>query len=274
MLLFPNCKINLGLNIVGVRPNGYHDLQTVFYPIQLTDVLEIAFPEHQSAEYLWQTSGIDLNIPDDKNLCIKALKKVKERFDVPPVALHLRKNIPFGAGLGGGSSDAAAVITGLNSMLHLGMTTDEMCAIAATLGADCPFFIVNRPMSAEGIGEILKPTPINLKGRQIIIVKPPFSMSTAEAYQQIECSAPELSPADVVKTDIANWKEQLTNDFEKPLFARFPRLAQIKEQLYAAGASYAAMSGSGTAMFAIFDSAIPQYLTFDDCFVWRGTLDY
>ncbi|MCR5696977.1 MAG: 4-(cytidine 5'-diphospho)-2-C-methyl-D-erythritol kinase [Marinilabiliaceae bacterium] len=274
MLLFPNCKINLGLNIVGVRPNGYHDLETVFYPLALADVLEIVFPENQTQEYVWQSSGIALDIPEEKNLCIKALKLLKREYTIPPVAMHLRKNVPFGAGLGGGSSDAASVITGLNMLLHLGMSTEKMCSIAAQIGADCPFFIINKPMAAEGIGEILKPINIYLKGRKILLVKPDVSMSTAEAYAQIECNKPELGPADWVVTNIVNWKRRLTNDFEKPVFARFPQLAQIKEQLYASGATYVAMSGSGTAIYAIFDTTIPQHLKFADCFVWSGELAY
>ena len=232
MITFPNAKINLGLNIVERRPDGYHNIETVFYPVPLTDVLEIV-PAQDKNETTLTCHGNKVDCPPEKNLVMKAYRLLQERYSLPAVEMHLYKHIPDGAGLGGGSSDAAHALIMLNQMFSLGLTDQELAAHAVTLGADCAFFIYNRPMLATGIGDVLSPVDVSLKGKTLLLVKPPMGVDTRTAYSRV-----------------------------------VPQLWLIKARLLDAGAEYAAMSGSGSTIFGIFDSdklAEATADTFTDC---------
>lgn len=252
MITFPNAKINLGLNIVERRADGYHNLETVFYPIALTDVLEIV-PAADGTTSL-QCYGRPVDCPVEKNLVMRACRLMQHHYDcVPAVEMHLYKHIPDGAGLGGGSSDAAHVLTMLNQMFKVGADDATLAALAASLGADCPFFVYNRPMLATGIGDVLTPVELDLKGMTLMLVKPPVSVSTKTAYARV---VPRPSVSDLrsdVKRPLLQWDGVVKNDFEVSVFAEYPQLGHIKLQLQRGGAHYAAMSGSGSAMFGIFD---------------------
>lgn len=255
VILFPNAKINLGLNIVGLRPNGYHDIESVFIPVGLTDALEIALPEGDAPEWTLQTSGNPVAVSPEKNLCVKALIALKKYVPVPPVALHLHKVIPDGAGLGGGSADAAFVLRGLNDLLKLQLPTETLRRIAAGIGADCPFFVSGKPAFCTGIGDIAEPVDLtNLNGMRIVVVVPEGAVSTAEAYANIPVSRPEICVKDAVAKDIAQWKNLIRNDFEDYVATRIADVAFYKKTLYDHGALYAQMSGSGSSVFGIFPS--------------------
>ena len=265
MITFPNAKINLGLNIVERRPDGYHNIETVFFPIPLTDVLEIV-PTAGETSLTCYGNGVDC--PPDKNLVMKAYRMMQERYDLPPVEMHLYKHIPDGAGLGGGSSDAAHALVMLTAMFELGLSAAELAAMAVTLGADCAFFIYNRPMLATGIGDVLSPVDVNLKGKTLLLVKPPVSVDTRTAYSRVVPHVPEMSLSDIISRPLSSWDGLLVNDFEPSVFAALPQLWLIKASLIDAGAQYAAMSGSGSTVFGIFDGdnlAEKAADTFADC---------
>ena len=253
MIKFPNAKINLGLNIVNRRADGYHDLETVFFPIALTDIVEIV--EAKGNESTLTTSGREVNCPVEKNLVMKAYRSLEKDFNLPPVDIHLHKNIPDGAGLGGGSSDAASVLLILNEMFSLGISQADLAARAAKLGADCAFFIYNTPMMATGIGDILSPINVNLSGKTLLLIKPDVSVPTAEAYSKVTPKPSETPIEDILSQPIESWKNLLKNDFEPSVFFAHPELADIKEKIYNLGAAYASMSGSGSSIFGIFESA-------------------
>lgn len=256
MIVFPNAKINLGLNIVGVRPDGYHDIESVFIPIGLSDALEFALPGGGAAEWTLETSGNPVAVAPEKNLCIKALRALKAIADVPPVALHLHKVIPDGAGLGGGSADAAFVLKGLNDMLGLGLPVAQLKTVAAKIGADCPFFIEGKPAYCTGIGDVSEPVDLTrLRGMRIVVVVPNGAVSTAEAYANIPVSRPEVCVKDAVTRDVAEWKDIIRNDFEAFVETRVTDVALFKDILYQRGALYAQMSGSGSSVFGIFPSS-------------------
>lgn len=258
MTVFPCCKINLGLNVVAKRKDGYHDIETVFYPIPLTDALEVRrmdldFPSDVACDL--KITGNVIDCDEHDNLVIKAYNLLAKDYELPRVHAHLCKRIPSQAGLGGGSSDAAYMIRLLDEMFRLDMGNAEMERYAAQLGADCAFFITSEPMFGTGKGEILEPADKetgNLKGYYIAIVKPDVAISTAEAYAKITPQRPKLCCRDVVRKPITCWKDELKNDFEEPIFKQHPILADIKQQLYMQGALYAQMSGSGSAIFGIF----------------------
>ena len=267
MITFPNAKINLGLNIVERRPDGYHNIETVFYPIPLTDVLEIV-PALEGAEATLTCTGNTVDCPSEKNLVMKAYRLMQQRYDLPAVEMHLYKHIPDGAGLGGGSSDAAHTLVMLNQMFELGLKDNELASMAATLGADCAFFVYNRPMMATGIGDRLTPIDVNLQGKTLLLVKPPVGVDTRTAYSRV-VPQPAATPLTcVIGRPVASWDGLLNNDFEPSVFAALPQLWLIKAQLYDAGAQYAAMSGSGSTVFGIFDNdklAERAADTFADC---------
>lgn len=270
MIVYPNAKINLGLNIVERRNDGYHNIETAFYPIALSDMLDVTLPENSKERWAWEQTGLMLDVPPSNNICIRALTLLGEHFDLPTIGLHLHKIIPFGAGLGGGSADAAFTLKTVNALCGLGLSNAQLKQMAAQIGADCPFFIDNKPMMAEGIGDVLSPIDVNLSGKHITLVKPNVFASTKEAYSRVIPQRPKESIADIVSQPIEQWRGRLKNDFEDSLFALYPIIGQIKEELYDAGALYASMSGSGSSVFGIFDEQ-SQY-TRNDCFVWRGIL--
>lgn len=258
MITFPCAKINLGLNIVSKRPDGYHNLETVFYPIPLTDALEIKymdekFPSESPCDL--KITGNDVDCNEEDNLVIKAYQLLAADFQLPRVHAHLVKRIPTQAGLGGGSSDAAYMIRLLDERFRLNIGIPEMERYAAKLGADCAFFITADPSYAEGIGDVLMPADVpgaGLGGYYLAVVKPSVAVSTRDAYAAIVPKIPAKCCRDIVRQPIETWKDELVNDFEVPFFAMHPELAAIKQSLYDAGAVYAAMSGSGSALFGIF----------------------
>lgn len=253
MIRFPNAKINLGLNIVSKRDDGYHNLETVFFPIPLKDVVEI-IPSSESVSTLTVT-GRTVDCPAEKNLVMKAYNALSSQYMLPPVDIYLHKIIPDGAGLGGGSADASTTLLMLNDLFALNICDDKLAAIAKTIGADCPFFIYNKPMLAHGIGDELSPIQLSLAGKSIILIKPDISVSTKAAYAGVKPQVPHTNIIDIIKLPMSRWKELLINDFENSVFAQFPELAEIKDALYSAGAIYASMSGSGSSIFGIFESA-------------------
>lgn len=256
MVLFPNCKINIGLDILRRRDDGFHEIETLMYPVGgLCDILEIVPADGMHGGALFTSSGLGVDCPAGKNLCVKAYELTRERYGLGGVKIHLHKIIPFGAGLGGGSADASFVIKGLDRLFRLGLSCGEMEELAGSLGSDTPFFINNTPVIAKGRGEIMETFDMGvLAGKLLIIVKPPFGVSTAEAYSGIEPSVPDVPLAERLEAKPENWKKNIFNGFEPHIFKKYPELALIKDILYANGAVYASMSGSGSAVFGIFDA--------------------
>lgn len=253
MITFPNAKINLGLNIVSRRPDGYHNIATVFYPIPLTDALEIV--PAKGAESTLTCHGRAVDCPTEKNLVMKAYRLMERKFALPPVEMHLVKHIPDGAGLGGGSSDASFCLRMLNGMFSLGCSDEQLAAMAAQIGADCPFFIHNVPMMATGIGDVFSPIGVNLHGKHLLLVKPDVSVPTKAAYARVTPSEPAKPIPEILSGEMKNWQSELANDFEQSVFAQYPELEQIKRAIIGSGATYAAMSGSGSSLFGIFERA-------------------
>lgn len=258
MIIFPCAKINLGLNIVSRREDGYHNLQTVFYPIPIYDALEIKlmserFPSDVKCDLKITGNAIQCN--ENENLVVKAYNKIAADFDIPRIHAHLHKTIPSEAGLGGGSSDAAYMIRILDERFRLNIGNAEMEKYALQLGADCPFFITSEPAYAEGVGEKLSPAKIcenNLKGMSLVVVKPQIAVSTKEAFSLITPKVPDYNCQDIVRKPLTEWKGLLKNDFEESVFQLYPELHEIKQRLYHLGATYAQMSGSGSSIFGIF----------------------
>lgn len=248
MIVFPNAKINIGLNVISRREDGFHNLETIFYPVKLTDALEFA----EAGETRLTFSGIQIDGIPGNNLIIKAYQLLKTDFNLPPLQFHLHKVIPFGAGLGGGSSDAAFTLKMLNEYYNLGLQTQQLELYAAQIGADCPFFIRNKPTFATGIGNNFQDIELDLSDFEIIILKPNISVSTPEAYRNVIPRNPKYRLTEIVKTPVDDWKNLIVNDFEKSVFLLHPQIAALKQLLYEQGANYVSMSGSGSAVFGIF----------------------
>lgn len=272
MLTYPNAKINLGLNVVEKRPDGYHNIETIFYPIGLSDVLQVEVSE-TCTDYSFSSSGIQIDGDPEDNLIVKAYHLLRSGYQFPPIDISLIKQIPFGAGLGGGSSDAAFMLETLNEMFQLKITPGRLEKIAAKLGADCPVFIKNKPVFATGIGNVFTPIKLSLKGYFLLLVKPDIHVSTPVAYSMIDPQKPEVSLSELILKPISEWKNVVKNDFEKSVFAKYPEIENIKNTLYNMGAIYASMSGSGSSVYGIFESAPPKTEVFQDYFVTGGELD-
>ena len=269
MVLFPNAKINLGLNILRKRNDGYHELETIFYPIGLKDGLEII--ENKKNKIVFSSSGLALNIDPEENIVVKAYRLLAADHSLPGLDIHLHKVIPFGAGLGGGSSDAAFLLKGLNDYFELGLFVSQQKRYAIKLGADCSFFLENKPAFACGIGEQLQNIDFSLSGYFIVLVKPPFGVGTKEAYAGIKPSLPKFSLLDSIKYPRDKWQNCIVNDFETSVFPLYPAIAEIKSKLIESGAVYAAMSGSGSSVFGLFKSE-PQLSKADfgpEYFIWK-----
>ncbi|HLK30040.1 MAG TPA: 4-(cytidine 5'-diphospho)-2-C-methyl-D-erythritol kinase [Puia sp.] len=250
MILFPNCKINLGLHVTRKREDNYHDIESIFYPVPLNDILEIIPSNSFEHHFL----GLPIPGETSKNLCVKAYDLLKKDFpDLPLIKFFLYKNIPTGAGLGGGSSDGSFMLQLLNEEFCLGLSDEQLIGYALQLGSDCPFFIINKPCFASGRGEILEPVKISLSSYSFFFVHPDIHIDTAWAFSQLKPSVPEKSLTEIIKQPITTWKDDLKNDFEKPVMKEFPELKMIKQKLYDAGALYASMSGSGSTIFGIFE---------------------
>lgn len=268
MITFPNAKINIGLHVTRRRPDGYHDLETLFYPIALCDVLEIV--PAKGEETTLNVTGIVVDGDAEHNLVMRAYRLLQHDYNLPAVEMHLHKVIPFGAGLGGGSADAAYALMMLRDLFALPLDDDGLAQLAARLGADCPFFIYNKPLLATGIGNCFTSVNFSLKGKTIVLVKPDIAVSTAEAYAHVQPAEPECSLAHKIATPPAMWANSIVNDFEKSVFKAHPHIATIKQRLYEMGAVYASMSGSGSSVFGIFDAPCKQSDLFPGCFVWEG----
>ena len=255
MILFPNSKINLGLHILRKRNDGFHDLETVFYPIPLSDALEIIEAENIRAETTITTSGraIDGNV--EENICIKAYKLLQKEFDIPPVKIHLHKAIPIGAGLGGGSADGAFTLLLLNKKFKLDIAEEKLMEYGLQLGSDCPFFIKNKISYATGRGEIIKQINLDLSPYKIALINPGIKINTGLAFSQIHPKENRTSILEIIQEPIDGWKDNLVNDFEKPIFKQHPAIKEIKKELYEKGAVYACMSGSGSSVFGLFEKS-------------------
>ncbi len=258
MLYLPNCKINIGLNVVSKRPDGYHNLETVFYPVPLRDNLEVKPLDDTAEPYRLTVGGAKVEGQAADNLVVRVYLALKEEFGLPPVDIFLYKNVPMGAGLGGGSSDAASMMLLLNEMFSLGLPPEEMERRIAPFGADCAFFVRNRPAYATGIGDKLSPIPLSLRGKFILLVKPDVFVSTKEAYARVTPRPADYPLREAIMQSIETWRGTVVNDFEASVFPNHPELAAIKQTLYDMGALYAAMSGSGSTLFGIFDRPVEE----------------
>ena len=267
MITFPNAKINIGLQVTERRPDGYHNLDTVFYPIPINDALEVIVAEGVDYDCRLHISGITIDGETDNNLVVRAYRLLATDYTLPPVDIYLHKHIPTGAGLGGGSADASYMLRLLNDMFELGLSTKLLEAYATQLGADCPFFINNTPVYATGIGNEFHPIDLNLEGWYIVVVKPDVFVSTKEAYSMVKPEMPAITLDKKIAYPINDWQEAISNDFEKGIFALHPELADIKKKLYTLGAKYASMSGSGSALFGLFEAPIENVEQhFEGCF--------
>ncbi|HEX2628193.1 MAG TPA: 4-(cytidine 5'-diphospho)-2-C-methyl-D-erythritol kinase [Chitinophagaceae bacterium] len=267
MIIFPNSKINLGLRILRKRNDGYHDLETVFYPIPLTDTLEITrynvYMKNFSIPFT--KSGFVIDGDPSDNLCIKAYKMLRKDFpQVSNIQMHLHKAVPAGAGLGGGSADAAFTLILLNKEFKLGLSTDQLTQYALKLGSDCPFFIINKPCYATGRGEMLQPLELDLSAYKIVVVNPGIHINTGRAFLHIKPGVPEKSIKEIISRPIERWKDELFNDFEKWVFAEYREIVDIKDQLYVMGAVFASMSGSGSTVYGIFPKDLYLKLPFPE----------
>lgn len=261
MIVFPNCKINLGLQILHKRDDGFHNLETVFYPVPLRDALEIGSNQQNNpaTDITFKSTGLKIEGETSNNLCIKAYQLLKKEFSsLPPIAMHLHKTIPMGAGLGGGSSDGAFTLKLLNEKFGLGLSTQQLMMYALQLGSDCPFFILNTPAFASGRGEILEPIHLDLSAYRLAIVNPCIHIHTGWAFAQLNSKINSgrfervASIKSIIQQPIETWKDQLINDFEAPVAEQYPAIADIKQKLYDAGAVYASMTGSGSTLYGLF----------------------
>lgn len=267
MICFPNAKINLGLNITEKRSDGFHNLESVFYPVGWTDALEIVI----SDKFEFNLTGISVEGNKEDNLCVKVYQSLKEKYNLAPVKMHLHKNIPVGAGLGGGSADAAFTAKLLNEIFNLNLSIEEMQNIVRPLGSDCAFFIENKPVYAFEKGDQFKNIELNLIGKYIVMAYPDLHISTKEAYSGIKPQKPTFNILDTIKQDIGSWKEKLVNDFENGIIQKYPIIEQLKNEFYKAGAIYASMSGSGSTVFGIFDMEIETNNMFPKNYkIWQG----
>ncbi|MCD4697269.1 MAG: 4-(cytidine 5'-diphospho)-2-C-methyl-D-erythritol kinase [Bacteroidales bacterium] len=270
MIAFPNCKINLGLSVLRKRDDGFHDVETIMYPVPLTDALEII--PSPDGKFSFTVSGFDISGDRKNNLVIKAYELLKRDFNLGPVHIHLHKAVPMGAGLGGGSADAALTIQLLNEIFELKLSTGQIENYCRQLGSDCAFFVRNKPALAFEKGDRFKPAEVDLNGYHLVIVKPDIHINTAEAYSWITPSPKDNSLHNIIRLPVEEWQEKLINDFEEPLFQRFKEIRQIKHQLLEAGAVYTSLTGSGAAVYGIFQSDPDMKGLFEDCFVWQGIL--
>lgn len=274
MLVTAPCKINLGLQILRRRPDGFHDIATAMVTMPWADIIE-AIPADGPADIL-TTSGNPVDCPPEKNLVMKAVRAMRKRVDLAPVALHLHKIVPDGAGLGGGSSDAAFTVRVINDLYGLGLSAEDMAAILAEVGSDCPFFVYDRPMLATGTGTTLMPIDIDLSGLHIVIAKPAgVAVSTAQAYAGVRPDADVPDLRQILALPVSQWQGRLVNDFEPSIFARAPQVREVRDRMLRLGAVYAAMSGSGAAVFGLFrlcPSADIIADTFSDCVHFQADL--
>ncbi len=269
MIAFPNCKINLGLYVTEKRADGFHHIESIFLPVALTDVLEVIVSQNESVEF--SISGIEIKGNKEDNICIKAYQLLRQDFQLTGIKMALLKNIPTGAGLGGGSSDGAFMLKLLSDIFHLQLNQEQLKNYAAKLGSDCPFFIENIPAFVSGRGEVMEEIKLDISKKTIVIVQPKIHISTPKAYQLVTPKKAAYDLRDIQSLAIHEWKNYIGNDFENPIGSLHPEILEIKNKLYAAGAVYASMSGSGSAVYGIFENEIePIKALFADCFYWQG----
>lgn len=273
MILFPNAKINIGLDIINRRSDGYHDISTVIVPVGWTDILELV--PAAGCHTTLTVTGNHVDCPADKNLVMKAWRALENHIghDLPPTDIFLHKIIPDGAGLGGGSADASFTLIGANRLWNLNLTDNQLAVIAATIGADCPIFIYNRPMLASGTGTTLSPIDIDISRLNVAIIKPAGSVSTAEAYSGVVPHTPAIPLISRLSAPIDTWRQTVANEFESSVGDRLPIIRDIKKSLYDLRAVYASMSGSGSAVYGLFDGDIPTDTLarlFPDMTIWTG----
>jgi len=265
MISFPNCKINIGLNIVSKRTDGFHNIETVFYPLSLCDGLEVlSTPDNAGDQFILY--GMEMEDDQEQNLCMKALRLIQKEIAVQPLKIVLMKKIPVGAGLGGGSSDAAYTLKMVNTFSSAGYSDDQLIEMSSKLGSDCAFFILNKPVFASGKGDQMTPVSLSLAGYTIVVVKPPVFVSTAEAYSGTTPSVPERSLKELIQLPVAEWCDVIKNDFEETIFLHHPEIEAIKQKMYDMGAVYASMSGSGSSVFGIFSKSLNAPKAFPGCF--------
>lgn len=267
MIVFPNCKINLGLNILRKRSDGYHDLETIFYPVPIHDSLEIIENRQPGKNTVppFASSGLPINGNPASNLCVKAYRLLKRDFPaLPAMHIHLHKVIPSGAGLGGGSADAAFALQLINKIGKLELSNEQLMEYAAELGSDCPFFILNQPCFASGRGEKLEPIELNLNAYRLVIVNPGIHVDTGRAFLDIRPEVPARSIKEIIKDPVERWKDELVNNFETVIFGKHREIVDIKDLLYTSGAVYASMSGSGSTVFGIFPKDKTPVFRFPD----------
>ena len=268
MIIFPNAKINIGLRITEKRPDGFHNLQSCFYPIGWSDVLEVI----PSNTFSFTSSGLSIPGTADTNLCVRAYNLLKADFDLPPVQLHLHKIVPIGAGLGGGSADATFALKLLNDRFNVGLNVTLLENYARKLGSDCAFFVKNRPMYCVEKGDVFEEITVDLRGHHLLLIYPNLAISTAEAYAAIRPQQPKTPLRNDLQAPVDTWRTTVFNDFENSLLPRYPILGQIKQQLYESGAIYASMSGSGSTMYGIFNAPIDLPNQFLNYSVWQAKL--
>lgn len=269
MICYPNAKINIGLSVVNKRKDGYHNIETIFYPISFCDILEIVENNKNNVNNYSQ-SGLKIGDIFSNNLCLKAYQLIAKDINIPNVNIHLHKQIPIGAGLGGGSSDAAYTLITLNSLFNLGLSNYSLKQYAEKLGSDCALFIDNNPQFGEGRGEILYPININLTNYTIVLVKPDINVSTVEAYSCITPQKPIFNLKNINSLPIEQWRSNVFNDFENTIFKKYKQIEQIKDKLYNLGSIYCSMSGSGSTVFGIFKNIEKKIILneFKNCFIW------
>lgn len=270
MIYFAPAKINLGLQILERRGDGFHNLRSVMYPTGLCDIVEINQHTLDDVPVRFTQSGIRFDADTEKNLCIKAWRSMASETVLPNVRIHLHKQIPVGAGLGGGSSDAASILKGLNQLAKVPVTPERLEELAIQLGSDCPFFLYNVPMMMEGAGELLSGVNVSLPPFYLVILFPKIHISTASAYSDVTPATPELHIRQLIEAPVDKWRDSVINDFEKSAFAKHPILQDLKQALYDAGATFAAMSGSGSSLYAIFKTIPELPAEIQDFVIWKG----
>ena len=272
MLTFPNAKINIGLNITEKRSDGFHNIESVFYPVEWCDALEIIPNQNTDAtNAVFQSSGLAIPGNESSNLCLKAWNLLQDRINVPPM-IHLHKVIPMGAGLGGGSADGAFMLKMLNEVYELKLSNDELKDFARKLGSDCAFFIENRPVFCYNKGDEFEDFKLDLKGKFVVLVNPDIHISTAEAYSGVSPKKPEIALKTALSQPISEWKKIVKNDFEENLLLKYPTIAAVKATLYQAGAVYASMTGSGSTVYGIFEQESDLKSSFPNFAMWQGVL--
>ena len=272
MIFFPNAKINIGLRITGKRPDGYHDIETVFYPVGLSDALEFVISGQSVKKDILKVTGIDTGGEPESNLVIKTINRLREKNSFPVLKIHLHKVIPVGSGLGGGSSDAACLLKVINRYFKLNIDDPDLKVLALELGSDCPFFIDCIPSYARGRGEILTPVNPVLSGYYLVLINPGVGINTGEAYKYSNPELPSASLLQLIERPLIKWKEFIINDFEAYAFRKYPVLGNIKEELYKSDALFSLMSGSGSSVYGIFSEKPKLPLKLREFVIWEGNL--